>query len=335
MLERPDLSDAAIAGALHAHHGIRAAAITFLPVGNDVHSSAFKVIASDGAAFFLKARTGEMNPAALEIPRFLKAQGVPAVAPIASQAGTLWIDDGDFHLMLYPFIAGESGMDAGLSDAQWVAFGVALRRMHDLALPAEIRALLPREDFSAYPYFQDVLQRVDALARATDFQNATLRDLASFWREHSAEIRHIAQSAREIGDACKQRAWRGMLCHADIHTANLMVDHAGDIHFVDWDQPLFAPKERDLMFVAGERAGEGAGEGAGKKEARFFGGYGDVAIDRQAMRYYRHWWIVQDLGDYAARAFLMDVSDEVRADAATGLKGMFDAGDVIDNVLKG
>jgi spectinomycin phosphotransferase len=323
MLERPALSDEMIAGALLAHHAITASEIRFLPIGNDVNSFAFKVIATDGAAYFLKARRGVMNLPALTIPRFVQAHGVPAVAPIASLAGALWVDARDFHLILYPFIEGENGMDVGLSDSQWIAFGTALRRMHNLLLPPEMKHLLPVEDFSAYPYFQDVLQRVDALVHTIHFQDETLRDLAAFWRSHAGEIKHITQRARELGNALKSTAWRGMLCHADIHTANVMVDHAGGIHFVDWDQPLFAPKERDLTFVMGE------------KEALFFQGYGVVKIDWQAMAYYRHWWMVQDLGDYAERAFLMpEMSDDVREDAAAGIKGLFNAGDVIDTVLK-
>jgi thymidine phosphorylase len=40
---------------------------------------------------------------------------------------------------------------------------------------------------------------------------------------------------------------------------------------------------------------------------------------------------VQDLGDYAERAFLMsNVGDEMREHAVAGFKAMFDAGDVID-----
>lgn len=318
MLEQPNLSDDEIAGALQTHHGIRTTHITFLPVGNDVYSFAFKVSIAGGAAYFLKARRGEVNPAALAIPRFVQAHGVPAVAPLATQTGKLWMDAGDFKLILYPFVDGVSGMDAGLSDAQWIAFGAALRKMHDLILPAEITALLPHEDFSAYPYFQDVLQRVDALVNTTAFQNDTQRELADFWRSNTGIIRHIARRARELGDTLKVTAWRGMLCHADIHTANVMIDFAGNIHFVDWDQPLFAPKERDLMFVMGDQ------------QDLFFQGYGQTEIDRQMMAYYRHWWVVQDLGDYAARAFLMpDMSDEMRSHAAAGIKAMFDSGDVI------
>lgn len=319
MLVRPNLSDAVITAALQTHYGIKASAITFLPVGNDVNAFAFKVIDAKGEPFFLKARRGEVNLPALVIPCHVLTHGVPAVAPITTQAGSLWVDAGAFHLILYPFIEGESGMDAGMSDAQWVAYGAALRRLHEVKLSADLQSILPVEDFSAYPYYQDVLQRVDALVNTSTFQDDTLRDLAAFWHRNAGTIKHITQRARELGSALKATAWRGMLCHADIHTANVMVERNGAIYFVDWDQPIFAPKERDLMFVRGDR------------QDLFFQGYGAVEIDRQMMAYYHHWWVVQDMGDYAERAFLMnDADDEVRAHAAAGFKAMFDAGDAIE-----
>ena len=44
---------------------------------------------------------------------------------------------------------------------------------------------------------------------------------------------------------------------------------------VDWDGLLLAPRERDLMFVAGE------------EWTRFLEGYGPAALDRTVLAYYR------------------------------------------------
>jgi spectinomycin phosphotransferase len=328
MLERPALSDAEIAGTLQTHFGIQVNAIHFLPIGNAVNSFAFKVDATGGNAFFLKARRGEVDLATLTIAQYARAQGVPAVAPIATQTGELCADAGGFHLILYPFIYGESGMDAGMSDAQWVAYGAALRKLHDLLLPQAVSALLPVEDFSASHYFQDVLQRIDAIVGSMSFSAEPLRGLAAFWLDKAGEIEQIAKRARALGEALKATTWRGVLCHADIHTANVMIERAGAIFFVDWDQPIFAPRERDLMFIIGAHGSVGLDE---RQEALFFQGYGAVEIDWTVLAYYRHLWVLQDLGDYAERAFLMnDASDAVRAHAAAGFKAMFDAGDVIE-----
>ena len=58
------------------------------------------------------------------------------------------------------------------------------------------------------------------------------------------------------------------LCHADIHTANILITPEQDMVIVDWDDTLLAPKERDLMFVLG-------GDAFQTREVRLFlEGYG-------------------------------------------------------------
>ncbi len=114
----------------------------------------------------------------------------------------------------------------------------------------------------------------------------TETQFAAFWQERREEIARITDRCEELGSLL--RGNRGSLlqktsplfipCHADIHTANLLVDPQGGLHIVDWDQPILAPQERDLMFVVG---------GHSPEEAAFFQGYGEVAIDPLALAYYR------------------------------------------------
>jgi spectinomycin phosphotransferase len=42
-----------------------------------------------------------------------------------------------------------------------------------------------------------------------------------------------------------------VLCHADLHTWNVLVDGDGRLWLVDWDEAILAPRERDLMFLVG------------------------------------------------------------------------------------
>ena len=68
-----------------------------------------------------------------------------------------------------------------------------------------------------------------------------------------------------------------------------------------------------------------------QQETAFFEGYGEVEIDRVALAYYRYEWVVQELGDYAARVFLADdTGADTKADAVRGLMALFDPGDVVD-----
>jgi spectinomycin phosphotransferase len=70
---------------------------------------------------------------------------------------------------------------------------------------------------------------------------------------------------------------------------------------VDWDDPIFAPKERDLMFIGAGMPGANPGK---REEALFYRGYGEIEIDWQAMVYYRYERIIEDIASFCEQLFL-------------------------------
>jgi spectinomycin phosphotransferase len=74
-----------------------------------------------------------------------------------------------------------------------------------------------------------------------------------------------------------------VICHADLHPANVIRDPAGDVFVIDWDEVMLAPKERDFIFVRHPH------------DDAFFRGYGEAAINEEALTYYRLERDIQDL----------------------------------------
>ena len=322
MLEKPNLADEKIIASLQEAYGIDTAALEFLPIGNDATAWVYRVVGEGRVAYFLKVKKGAVYEPSVTIPRFLKDNGIAqAVAPLPTRDGNLWVEIESFALILYPFIHGQSGMEAGLSDAQWIELGGILRKMHAVLLPHELAAQVKRETF--VPPWAALVRELDAKIPVMAYENPDSQALAAFWLERAAEIRQIVERAEQLGRMAQARGLPLVLCHADIHTANVLVGvrfGQGNLHIVDWDQPVLAPKERDLMFMLNTPG-----------EAFFFEGYGDAMVDRTAFAYYRYEWVVQEFGDYGARAFLSDdVGDETRADALRGFRQLFDPGDVVD-----
>jgi spectinomycin phosphotransferase len=94
------------------------------------------------------------------------------------------------------------------------------------------------------------------------------------------------------------------------------------LHVVDWDQPILAPRERDLMFVLGPTF-NGVLEGS-REAAAFFAGYGDVTPDPVALAYYRYEWAMQDIASFAERVFLRpDLEEESKQAAVRWLRVVF------------
>jgi hypothetical protein len=76
VLEPPQLADRTIVGALRAGFGIGVAELTFLPVGNDSASWAYRVEAVAGPSYFLKVRAGTGGMPGAAVPAHLHRHGV-------------------------------------------------------------------------------------------------------------------------------------------------------------------------------------------------------------------------------------------------------------------
>lgn len=323
MLEKPNLADADILACLNTHYDLDAASLEFLTLGNDASAWVYRVNARD-KTYFLKVRKGEPSIPVLSAPRFLKDSGIrEVVAPLVTNTGRLWVSLGTFSLTLYPFVVGEVGMDVGLSNQQWHTFGRVLRQIHAVKPSPELEAQLRVETYS--PPWTSVIQQIRDKIDAGVFKDDYERELAAFWNERREEIDKIIIRASELGNLTREQALPLVLCHADIHTANMLLTPEGDLQIVDWDGIMLAPKERDLMFPLEEVDGS----------QPFLEGYGAVEVNWQAIAYYRYEWVVQEIGDYGERVFLVsDTGEETLRDAVRGFQQLFDPGDVVDKAYE-
>ena len=327
MREPPKLADAAIVAALREHYHIAVAALAFLPLGNDSSTWVYRVEAADRGAYFLKLRRGSgFRLASLAVPRLLQDQGLPhLVAPIPTAAQALWVELNDFALTLYPYIEGQVGGNAGLSDQQWRAFGALARQFHSIAPPPELIGIMPRETFT--PNGRSTIDDLDAAVATNVFANAAERELAAFWRDRRAEIHAIADRADALGRALSETSAPLVICHADMHPWNVLLGAGEAFWLIDWDETRLAPKERDLMFAVG---GIGGAAISPHTTECFLQGYGAAAIDAQALSYYRYAWAVSDMAAYGEQVFFLpDFGEQTRLEGARGFIDLFEPGSIV------
>ena len=331
MLEKPDIADEAIIDCLRSDYNLHVTSLEFMPLGHDANASVYRVLSTDGNAYFLKLKRGAVDELSLTIPQFLKAYGLEQViAPLRTRTGRLSTQVEDFTVLLYPFIKGSSGKEIGLTDDQWIEFGTALKKLHSLELPTELATQIPAETFIPKTAH---IKAVDAKIDAGDFNNHFAHELAAFWVEKRDEIHHLVERAETLGRQLQAQTHDLVLCHADIHTANVLIGTDGKLWIVDWDTPILAPKERDLIFVTG--VGEGAAlitsvPGA-RGEALFYSGYGKTEIDPMALAYYRYHWALEDIGGFGSSIFVaQDMDEETLEDAEYCLRVSFTPGSVAE-----
>lgn len=328
MRHLPKLTDAAIRAAVLSHYNLSLTALEFLPIGNDLLSFVYRAEAGDGTSYLLKLRgvRGFRAPS-LIVPRCFYEQGIPhIVAPVPTTDRRLWVEMGSYALMLYPFLEARTAAAAGLSAQHWHALGTTLQQIHTSRLPPELRHMIRHETF--IPWRRELLTEVEAIITGGNLSGAAQHELAEFWRSRQDEIRGVIARADTLGAQLRQASLPLVLCHADLHTWNMLLDNAGQIWIIDWDEIILAPKERDLMFVIG---GIGRDLVSPEETASFLRGYGDPAIDRRALTYYRYAWAVQDMGAYAEEVFFApDLGEEDRNDAVRGFITQFAPGNIVE-----
>ncbi|HEV8635587.1 MAG TPA: aminoglycoside phosphotransferase family protein [Chloroflexota bacterium] len=330
MLTKPDLPDDQLLACLHDSYGVTARKLKYLPLGADFAAWVYRVEADDSKTYFLKLRKGRVDEVSLMVPRYLKTAGatqvVAALSPTSGEQP--WATVADYAVLLYPFISGANAMELGLTTPQWVEYGAVLKQIHSVRLSHDLQRRVPRETF--VPNWSRGVRQLQTTIEQLDQRDRHVRELAAIWREKRDQITQIVERAEELGRLLQTRHGEFVLCHTDIHLANVLVDPAGRLHVVDWDAPLQAPKERDLHFVVESAIGRiPIGP---REEELIFQGYGPTTLDWEALTYYRFDWVSGDLLEYGKQVCLVeDASAASKEHAIQRTRRMFEPGRSVDS----
>jgi spectinomycin phosphotransferase len=310
MLEKPDISLAGIAACLQNAYGVTAVQIMFLPLGADQNTAVYRIETANETAYFLKLRSGVFDETAVTLPQFLHDQGIRQIITLlTTKTGQLWTTLDAFTAILYPFVDGRNGREVKLSAAQWAEFGAALKKLHALAVPPAIKDHLRQEACS--PRWREMVRMFSERVQSDVYDDPVALELAAFLRSRRAEILDLVQRAEQLAESLSREPLEFVLCHADIHASNVLVDGRDALYIVDWDDPLLAPKERDLMFIGGAQGF--VGYNAQEEEALFYQGYGPAALNSRALAYYRYERIIEDIALYCEQLLLSNEGGQDRA----------------------
>jgi len=153
-------------------------------------------------------------------------------------------------------------------------------------------------------------------SKANPLTDPVAQELAPLWQERRDVIQRLVARAEVLGQQVAQRPPANVLCHADIHTNNVLLDAGGGVWVVDWDDTLLAPKERDLMFVVG--GGLNRTLVGPREEEVVLQGYGATRLDHRALTYYRYARAVSDLSEYGLQVLVRSDLSVLRRQAAIG-----------------
>ncbi len=299
MLEKPDIPDELIISRLQEEYNLHVSQLTFLPLGADTATAVYRAVTKARTPYFLKLRKGfqEIN---VTVPLFLRSQGIKEIiVPLQTASKRHWADFSPYKMILYPFVEGKDSFDTELTDDLKRELGAALKRIHALKIPPDLCRTIPKETFS--PQWRERWKDLQRLVDSSTFDDPTAAKLATFIKSRRHEIRRLVERTEELASELQSKSLDLVLCHTDIHGANVLITEPGKLYIVDWDNPLLAPKERDLMFVGG---GIDNIWNSDRDISVFYEGYGTTKIDFPMMTYYRYERIIEDLVAYAEQLVL-------------------------------
>jgi spectinomycin phosphotransferase len=325
MLTKPDIADELIISRLQEDYGLHVSTLTFLPLGANMGTAVYRVVAAGGAAYFLKLRKG-FDEISVTVPLFLKSQGIrEIIAPFETKSNHGWADFGEYKMILYPFIEGVNGFEMELSNSHKRTLGAALKAIHSAQLPPELREKIPQETFS--PKYRESLKSFQEQVENQTYDEPVAAKLAKFIKSRRDEINHLIERAEILASELQTKPLEFVLSHTDVHGGNMLIGENGEFYIVDWDAPLLAPKERDLMFIGG---GIDDIWKSKRDESIFYEGYGKTDIDFAMMAYYRYERVIEDLAAYGEQLLLTDEGGADREEAYRRFTGNFEPGQTIE-----
>ena len=305
MREQPKIPEEQLRACFQDQYDLYPVTLEFLPLGLDYNAGVYRVVSEQGTAYLLKVTSRSLYEPRCLVPRYLKDQGITSVvAPVPTRSGALWTQLEEWTVIVYPFIDGDTSL-TGMMNEQWKEVGTIFKRIHQVMLPPFGFESLQKETFDPTEYAQWVRTFEAQHLYSRHDGSGSSRALRADWVAHQSTIHTVVTSLEKLAGVLQRRAGPYVICHADLHAANLLRDHAGHVFVIDWDEVMLAPKERDFIFVREPQA------------AAFWEGYGRTEIDWVALTYYLWERVIQDVIVNAQDVcFREDLGEETKADIA-------------------
>ena len=321
-------SEQFIVSQLKNKYGLDVINSKFLSLGADVEALIYKIETSDHSNYFVKLKKGEPLP--FDLPMLLHDEGIEEVIPpVKALDEQAKLFDKGFTLIVYPFVNGRDGFGKSLTDDQWVIFGKTLKRIHQFKIPSLLLPLIKREKFSSEwrDNVRSIYENLDKVIPSSEIAAQFLVSL----EKHKSLILELVDKAQKLSEIIPKQPKDFVLCHGDIHAGNVLITGSGALYVIDWDEPLIAPQERDLMFMGG---GVGNVWNNKREGELFYFGYGQTKINKNLVNYYRCDRILKDIVDYYQELLLNKGEYKDRLTSFNQFRAFFESNGVIDIALK-
>jgi spectinomycin phosphotransferase len=297
MISEPNIDRKKLQELLASNFGFSINEIIFNPKGE---ASWSYIILTDKEKFFLKfyeQETFDLKTFDFIVDLYTKCKIENIIHPVETVSGEIALTFDSYKLVLFNFIDGKTIREQPLNEIQLLDLGELLAKTHQSF--KEIGPYEVREKFES-PFKKNILKIYAETSSSSDL-NQIQQQAKQIYVDYKEKFLDQLFQLEKISDSLKNQNIEFVNCHGEPSPENIMVSEDGKIYLIDWDFPIFAPKEKDLMFF--------------KDQPEVLNGYkkifSEVKINEEVEKYYKLLWNVQEIEDWGTRLFLkMEKEDE-------------------------
>jgi len=278
---------------LNDQYGLSTVNLTFLPKGE---ASWCYIVEAKNGKFFLKIHKAKnLSPNRFQLLHDLhtKASIQNIIYPTPTSDGKLETKIDDYPTVLFNFTEGKTALDTKFNNMQYEALGKLLAQIHQSKIDYP-----QKEDFSI-PSKGALLKTITLLNQSPP--ESAVKEAWDLLVSAKEEIENKLAEAERLSSQLKNANINFVVCHGEPSPGNIMANKEGDVYLIDWDEPILAPKEKDLMFF-------------GKTMEAFMRGYriysADTTINTDVVSFYKHLWNINEVVDFGERLLLNNASDD-------------------------
>lgn len=299
MVTEPDINQDELKRILTENYEIDVTNLSFIPKGEV--SWGYVIEVAGGERYFLKThKSKNLDPKRFQLLYNLhtKAGINNIIYPKPTKTGELEIIINGYPSVLFNYLEGKTVHEEKLNDEQYEKFGELLGQIHQSYKVIGEYSVKETFDIPQRPEFEEVMRKVESM---THYEDSVRQKALGLFIKLKESFYKELETLEVVSESLKKENVPFVLCHGEPSPGNIMVTPQGEVFLIDWDEPIMAPKEKDLLFLT-------------KTLPQVFKGYSkyssDTNMNGEVEKFYSLLWNVAEIADWGGRLFLHDSSEE-------------------------
>ena len=285
MVIEPKINKEELQSFLSDAYNLEITEMIFIPRGEC--SWGYKIVTPDNLYFVKIYATLDVTEEAFQLTYDLYQKcGIKHIIhPLKTNAGEVRTVFQNYNLAIFNFVEGIVSAETTLNDDQFEQLGELIGQIH---MSTKILNPLTRKE--TFEFKNDDYDRVmSSLSEGSE--DSLVNEMKHLIQKHITRITQEYDELKALQKEISALEIPFVNCHGDPTPSNIMLTPQGEVYLIDWDDPIYAPKEKDLVFLH-------------HRNPAVMTGYaqetGISDLNQTLLRFYEHKWNIEEIGGYGS-----------------------------------